>query len=57
MMALRAPPGLLGIHVNMPATVPADIDKAAFSGAPPPAGLGAEELRASTSWPFSTSTA
>ena len=46
LMALQAPPELLGIHVNMPATVPADIDKAAFSGAQPPSGLSAEELHA-----------
>ena len=32
-MALQQPPGLLGIHTNMPATVPADIDKAAFANA------------------------
>jgi pimeloyl-ACP methyl ester carboxylesterase len=46
LMALQAPPGLLGIHTNMAATVPGDIDKAAFSGAPPPAGLAADELHA-----------
>jgi pimeloyl-ACP methyl ester carboxylesterase len=46
LMALQAPPELLGIHVNMPAAVPADIDKAAFSGAPPPAGLSSEERHA-----------
>jgi pimeloyl-ACP methyl ester carboxylesterase len=45
-MALQAPPELLGIHVNMPAAVPADIDKAAFAGALPPAGLSAEERHA-----------
>ena len=42
-MALQAPPGLLGIHTNMPATVPADIDTAALAGAPPPAGFSADE--------------
>ena len=38
-MALLAPPGLLGIHTNMPATVPDDIAKALDAGDPPPAGL------------------
>jgi pimeloyl-ACP methyl ester carboxylesterase len=46
LMALQAPPELLGIHTNMAATVPADIDKAAFAGAPPPSNLSADELRA-----------
>ncbi|WP_028208244.1 epoxide hydrolase [Paraburkholderia nodosa] len=45
-MGLQAPPGLLGIHTNMPATVPADIDKALQIGAPAPAGLTADEGRA-----------
>jgi pimeloyl-ACP methyl ester carboxylesterase len=45
-MGLQAPPGLLAIHTNMPATVPADVDRALLSGSPPPAGLSAEELRA-----------
>ena len=45
-MALQAPPELLGIHVNMPATVPPAIDKAAFLGAPAPADLSADERHA-----------
>ncbi|MDB6154222.1 MAG: epoxide hydrolase domain protein [Chthoniobacteraceae bacterium] len=45
-MALQAPPELLGIHVNMPATVPADIAKALQYGEAPPSGLSAEERHA-----------
>ena len=45
-MGLQAPAGLLAIHTNMPATVPADVDKALLAGAPPPSGLSAEERRA-----------
>jgi pimeloyl-ACP methyl ester carboxylesterase len=45
-MGLQAPAGLLAIHTNMPATVPADVDKALLAGAPPPSGLSADEKRA-----------
>jgi pimeloyl-ACP methyl ester carboxylesterase len=45
-MGLQAPEGLLAIHSNMPATVPADVDKASLAGGPLPTGLSAEERRA-----------
>lgn len=45
-MAVQQPPGLLGIHTNMPATVPADISKALARGEAPPADLSAEERNA-----------
>ncbi|WP_250490880.1 epoxide hydrolase family protein [Caballeronia sp. INML2] len=45
-MALLTPPGLLGIHTNMPATVPDDIDKALKYGQPAPAGLSPDEQHA-----------
>jgi pimeloyl-ACP methyl ester carboxylesterase len=45
-MGLQKPEGLLAIHTNMPATVPADVDKALLIGAPVPAGLSAEEAQA-----------
>jgi pimeloyl-ACP methyl ester carboxylesterase len=43
LMGVQAAEGLLGIHTNMPGVFPAEIDGAAFSGAPPPAGLSADE--------------
>jgi pimeloyl-ACP methyl ester carboxylesterase len=46
MMGVAAPPELLGIHTNMAGAVPPDIDKAAFTGAPPPPNLSAEERHA-----------
>jgi pimeloyl-ACP methyl ester carboxylesterase len=46
LMALQQPPGLLGIHTNMPATVPADISKAIALHQAPPAGLTADERNA-----------
>ncbi|MEX2124853.1 MAG: epoxide hydrolase family protein [Woeseia sp.] len=42
-MGVQAPPELLGIHTNMPGIFPADIDGAAFSGAPAPSGLSDDE--------------
>jgi pimeloyl-ACP methyl ester carboxylesterase len=44
-MALLEPPGLLGIHTNMPGAVPADIAQALLSGEQPP-GLSADEHHA-----------
>jgi len=46
LMAVQQPPGLLGIHTNMAATVPAEISKALAAGGPAPAGLSADEKRA-----------
>ena len=45
-MALLKPEGLLGIHTNMPATVPAAVSKALATGGPKPAGLSADEDKA-----------
>ena len=42
-MALLAPPELLGIHTNMPATVPDSIQVALTNGAPAPSDLSPEE--------------
>jgi pimeloyl-ACP methyl ester carboxylesterase len=46
LMALQQPPGLLGIHTNMAATVPANISKALAFHEAPPADLTAEERNA-----------
>ena len=42
-MGAQAPAELAGIHTNMAGVVPADIDSAAFAGAPAPSGLSADE--------------
>jgi pimeloyl-ACP methyl ester carboxylesterase len=43
LMGVQAPPELLGIHTNMAGIFPGEVDKAAFSGAPAPADLSADE--------------
>src|SRR5690348_5861500 len=42
-MGVQAAPELLGIHTNMPGIFPAEIDQAAFSGAPAPSDISADE--------------
>ena len=46
LMALKAPPELLAIHTNMPATVPADVARALKYGDAPPSNLSADERHA-----------
>jgi pimeloyl-ACP methyl ester carboxylesterase len=45
-LARLAPPGLLGIHLTMPATIPAGLVEGINSGRPAPNGLSEQELRA-----------
>ena len=45
-MARQAPAGLLGIHVNLPATIPPDVTAVLAAGAPAPAGLSEKERAA-----------
>ena len=45
-MARQAPAGLLGIHINLPATVPSDVAMALAGGGPAPAGLSEKERAA-----------
>ncbi len=42
-MARQAVAGLLGIHLNLPATVPPEVGAALLTGGPPPAGLSDKE--------------
>jgi pimeloyl-ACP methyl ester carboxylesterase len=42
-MARQAPAGLLGIHINLPATIPSEVGAALATGGPPPAGLSEKE--------------
>jgi pimeloyl-ACP methyl ester carboxylesterase len=44
-MARQAPPGLMGIHLNLPATVPPEV-AAALAGGPLPPGLSEQERAA-----------
>jgi pimeloyl-ACP methyl ester carboxylesterase len=45
-LGVEAPAGLLGIHSNMPGTVPADVSRALSLHGPPPSGLSADERHA-----------
>jgi pimeloyl-ACP methyl ester carboxylesterase len=45
-MARQAPAGLLGIHVNLPATIPPDVAAVLAAGGPMPAGLSEKERAA-----------
>ena len=45
-MARQAPTGLLGIHINLPATVPPEVGVVLASGGPAPAGLSEKERAA-----------
>jgi pimeloyl-ACP methyl ester carboxylesterase len=42
-MARQAPTGLLGVHINLPATIPPEVEKALAAGGPTPAGLSEQE--------------
>lgn len=45
-LALLTPTGLIGIHTNMPATIPAEIQQALTDGSPAPWELAADEQKA-----------
>ena len=52
-MAVQSPTNLIGIATNFPCTVPVEINSAAFTGAPAPAGLTDEEKKAYDQLSFS----
>jgi hypothetical protein len=43
LMAVQAPPGLIGMHTNFAGTVPPELDKLIWAGSPLPSGLSADE--------------
>jgi len=45
-MARQQPAGLIGVHVNLPATIPPEVGAALASGGPAPAGLSEKERAA-----------
>ena len=45
-LALLKPPGLVGIHTNMPATLSPEISKGVQAGEPVPEGISADEKKA-----------
>jgi pimeloyl-ACP methyl ester carboxylesterase len=45
-MARQAPAGLLGIHINLPATIPPEVASVLAAGGPAPAGLSEKERAA-----------
>jgi pimeloyl-ACP methyl ester carboxylesterase len=53
LMAVQSPNNLLGMATNFPIAVPAELDKGAFTGAPAPSGLTAEETKAYDQLSFS----
>src|SRR5881397_1927132 len=46
LFATQGHPELIGMHTNLPAGIPPEINKAAAAGSPAPTGLSAEEKRA-----------
>jgi pimeloyl-ACP methyl ester carboxylesterase len=46
LMATQGHPEFIGMHTNLPAVIPPEINKAAATGSPPPSGLSAEEKHA-----------